>query len=126
MSKATGNCFENCAKYMLANPNADLTLVHCIVTGTGPSVKGVRYSHAFIIMADGLLAMDLTNSPLEPTVVPLEMFRKIGNVENEIHYCFGEALSEMQRTGHYGAWDDSIITEADIIPKRGKKGKRWS
>ena len=126
MIKATGDCFENCAKYLINNPSEDLTLVHCIVTGTGAKVKGLRYSHAFLISVDGRYAYDMTHSKTEPTIIPLADFRHLGNIENEVHYSRGEAFAEMQRTEHFGAWDDSVVTDADIIPKRGPKGKRWS
>lgn len=124
--KAGGDCFENCGKYLMNNPMSDMTLVHCNVTGTGDKVKGVKYSHAFLISDNGNYAFDMTHSQTEPTVLKLEDFRMLGNIENELHYSREEALAEMTRTGHYGAWDDSLITEADIIPKRGPKGKRWS
>ena len=111
--KATGNCFENCGRYMIEHVNSDMTLVQCNVTGTGGGIKGVRYSHAFLITEDGKFAMDMTNSADDPTLAPLELYRSIGKVENELHYSAGEARAEMLRTGHFGAWDDSLITEAD-------------
>ena len=126
MTAATGNCFENCGRFMMEHPNNQYTLVHCTVTGTGGSVKGIRYSHAFVITEDKKFALDFTHSMTQPTIVELEKFRMLGNIENELHYGFDEALSEMQRTQHFGAWDESVVTENDIIPKHGKKGKRWS
>ena len=111
--KATGNCFENCGRYMIENALTDMTLVHCIVTGTGAKVKGVRYSHAFLITDDGRFAMDMTDSADDPKMVPLELYRAVGRVENELHYTAGEAREEMVRTEHFGAWDESLMTEAD-------------
>lgn len=126
--KATGSCFENCGRYMLHNLLTDMTLVHCIVTGTGDEVKGLEFSHAFLISEDGKFAFDMTHSDDTPTIMPLDAFRKLGNIKNELHYSREEAHAEMLRTGHYGAWDDSVVTDADrqTMPKRGRRGKRWS
>jgi hypothetical protein len=127
--KATGNCFENCGRYMLENRLSDMTLVHCTVTGTGSKVKGVEYSHSFLITEDGNFALDMTISADDPKVVPLELYRALGNVKNELHDSRDEAQAEMLRTEHFGAWDDSVVTAADrasIQTKRGPRGKRWS
>ena len=111
--KATGNCFENCGRYMLENPFTDMTLVHCVVTGTGSNVKGIRYSHAFLITEDGNFAIDMTDSADDPKTVPLVLYRAVGKIEMELHYSAGEARAEMLRTETFGAWDESLITEAD-------------
>lgn len=126
--KATGSCFENCGRYLLNEALSDMTLVHCIVTGTGDKVKGLEFSHAFLISEDGKFAFDMTHSDVEPTIMLLEDFRMLGNIKNELHYSRGEAIAEMQRTGHFGAWDDSVVTAADrqTMPKSGPRGKRWS
>lgn len=126
--KATGNCFDNCGRFLLNDQHSEMTLVHCNVVGTGSSVKGIKYSHAFLITGDGNFAMDLTNDQSNPIMVPLQFFRQLGAVTNELHYSRGEAVAEMIRTEHFGPWDDSLATDADkeSIQPRGKKGKRWS
>lgn len=126
--KATGNCFDNCARYLMNNPMSEMTLVHCTVTGTGDKVKGLDFSHAFLITDNGCFALDMTHSEHEPTILPLDQFRMLGNIKNELHYSREEAMLELQRTEHFGPWDESVVTDTDrqTMPKRGKKGKRWS
>jgi hypothetical protein len=123
--KATGNCFEHSAKYVMdVHPDRNLTLVHCTVTGTGDKVKGIEYSHAFVIEDLGVMmvAIDVTKDDgLEnPVVVPLDLYRKIGNVQNEIYYTREEARRECLATRHYGAWDERLQTDADRAVKESR------
>lgn len=113
--KATGHCFENAARYITGFAASKCTLVHAIVTGVGPKVSGIDYSHAFIIAEDGTHAIDVTKDLHTPTVVPLEFYRQLGNVRNEIHYTRAEAMRLMNETEHFGPWDDSLETEADRV-----------
>lgn len=117
--KATGDCMMNSAKFVIDNQDDSLTLVHCIVTGTGPKIKGIDYAHAFVIMDIGL-ALDLTKSFDKPTIVPLEFYRQIGNVRNEIKYTWQEANRLTLESGHWGPWDESISTDADKFCKASK------
>ena len=110
--KATGNCFQNAFKYV--EGSLFNTLVHCIVTGTGGEVEGVDFSHAFVISDNGNFAIDVTHDLNEPKIVPLELYRRVGNVREERHYDYDEAMKMALETGHYGAWDEALVTEADI------------
>lgn len=120
MVAATGNCFQNSAEYILANPDRDLTLVHCNVVGTGEKLKGVSYQHAFVIELMKIeedcfmeTAIDVTHDIDNPTIIPLDYYRNIGQVSKEIRYTPSEMRQMMLSTKHYGAWDESLATEAD-------------
>lgn len=123
MKKA--NCFENAARFIIDaaidDPKADLTLVHCTVIGAGDKVKGQRYCHAFVIEKKPMLsghhvielaidnALDFNN----PTIIPLEYYRAMGQVSNESHYCVGEVRALLQIHENYGPWDDELQTDFD-------------
>jgi hypothetical protein len=102
--KATGDCFENCGKYITGASFADMTLVHATVVGTGSEVKGISYAHAFLIAEDRQHAIDLTKDLHMPIVVPLDYYRQLGNVSNEICYTRKEAVAEIKKSGHWGPW----------------------
>jgi hypothetical protein len=132
--KATGNCYENAARYILdEDRESDLTLVHCIVTGTGGDVEGVEYGHAFLILETTReisyqesptkeikewdmptqVAIDVTRDIDEPMVLPLGLYCGIGKVRNEIHYTREDVRKMVLEHEHFGPWDDSVQTEAD-------------
>ena len=111
--KATGACFENAARYITGCGASDLTLVHCTVTGKGAKVKGLRYAHAFIIAEDGVHAIDLTKDINTPIIIPLDYYRHLGEVSNEIHYTRKETSKLMVESEHYGPWDQSVETDVD-------------
>lgn len=120
--KATGDCFMNAAKYVLEiRTQHDLTLVHCVVTGTGGPVEGVEFSHAFVIenIGDLKVAIDPSKSLHEPTILPLDLYRAIGNVRKEIHYDRFEARRMLLVHEHYGAWNESLQTDADLACAEG-------
>jgi hypothetical protein len=127
-----GNCFENALRYLIDasidTPKRDLTLVHATVVGCGGNVKGVSYSHAFLIertpipvvegqfhIGDPFIefAVDATKDINKPTIALLSMYRKIGNITNEIHYCGGEASEMMRIHDNYGPWCDSVVTNEE-------------
>ena len=113
--KATGSCFENAAKYLLDDDTgSDLTLVHCIVTGTGP-VTGIEFGHAFLIEMTGEVesAIDVTADRHNPVMIPLNYYRELGNVKNEIMYTREEARRLLLEHITFGPWDESIQTDAD-------------
>lgn len=121
--KATGNCFEHTAHYMMNHQRDDLTLVHCVVTGTGDKVKGLDYCHAFVLhrellshtLGDAVVesVIDLTNDYHKPIVAPYEYYKQIGNVKNEIHYHREEVREMLKLHQHCGPWEESLVTPAD-------------
>lgn len=110
--KATGDCFENCSKWMIGDPTTDLVVVHCLVTGTG-RINGIDYSHAFLLDEIAGLVFDVAKSLDEPIIVPVKFYRECGNVRDEIHYTRDEVLAHIKETEHWGPWDESLSTDAD-------------
>jgi len=119
-----GNCFENSLRFIvdesLDNPKRKLTLVHATVTGTKGYVEGEKYSHAFVIerivyeKLPGIqigdpyidIAIDVSRDYNNPFAAPLDLYRDIGNVHNEVHYCLEEARHMLHLHENFGPWDD--------------------
>ena len=111
MKKA--NCFENTARYMIdkaiEDPKTTRTLVHCRVVGRGGYVVGEQYAHAFVIEHGH--AIDNARDYFNPVIIPLDVYRKLGNVTDEIHYTLKETRKMIHEAETYGPWATGLSTD---------------
>ena len=103
---AKGNCYENCARFMIQSDNAkDWTLCHGTAFGRGGEADGLWFGHAWLEKVD--VAMDLTRDKWgESHKFPTVVYHALGNVRDVTEYTCKEALLMLVQHEHYGPWGD--------------------
>lgn len=110
--KATGDCYEAAALYILDHRNdASLRLVHAEVAGQGP-LEGLTLGHGWVEDTETDTVIDNSNG--RNIRMPRMLYYAVGKIDeiNNIHqYTFEEmrdrVLGEVdcRNKGTYGPWD---------------------
>jgi hypothetical protein len=84
-------------------------LVHGLVTGTMGPAKGTQFTHAWLECPHLGVVWDV-----EDKIVPIELYYRVGNVQNEIHYdSKADVIGLALLHGDWGPWDE-ILRNHDI------------
>ena len=110
MTERTGNCFENCARFLIDAVDSDIILVHAQCTGRG-EIAGVEYGHAFLLLGDGAVVLDLTTD--QPVACDAGTYYDIGNVREVARYTRDEMMTELRAWEHFGPWADALMELAN-------------
>lgn len=123
----TGNCFEECAEYVLhaamlgrkfdwddvrkkytSSGGRDLVLVHGEVLGRGP-LEGVQFAHAWV--EDGDEVIDVTRN----VRMPRDQYYALGAIDqigNMHRYTVDQIRRHGAETGHWGPWE--LVTSTGL------------
>ena len=102
MTEPTGNCFENCARALIDQPEADWKLVHAVCTGHPASeIAGVRYGHAFLLLGDDMV-LDMTTD--RAVLVGKDEYYELGKVQEVAVYDRAAMLLQLRYNRHFGPW----------------------
>lgn len=107
-AQGRGNCYQASMTLMLASDRLGLTdpkIVQASVVGDGGGLEGVRYGHSWLESSG--LAYDLSSG--HTTIMPVETYRKLGNVENVHEYNRDQAFVAAVKAGNYGPWTDDLL-----------------
>lgn len=102
-----GNCFETAirvAKQANTWGEDDVRIVHGTPLGTGGSVLGKRYDHAWVeVTIDGVeIVIDKSNGN---DVMELAiLYYAAGQIEETRKYMLAQAIVQMAIHRHYGPW----------------------
>ena len=99
------NCYT--ASFHLTHDDATWTLVHGIVTGSGP-IEGVRYGHAWV-ERDGM-----AHDPVAGVTAPALLYRAAGRASDIQQYTQAEARFLALKHKHYGPWCPVIAAAAHL------------
>lgn len=121
-AQGDGDCYEVAAQYMLhkvSDADADeFRLVHALVTGQGAGVAGLRFGHAWVERtAPSGRVFVIDNSNGLDYIGPRDDYYRIGKVKEKelIRYTKAEAIKKMAQTGHYGPWEDRLISSGSLV-----------
>ena len=106
----TGNCFEECADYVLraAMLGRDLVLVHGEVAGRGP-LEGLTFAHAWV--EDGDEVIDVTKD----VRLPRHLYYALGAIDqigNMYRYTAEQINALGAATGRWGPWE--LVTSTGL------------
>jgi hypothetical protein len=79
-----------------------LRLVHGVVTGTADGLKGVRFGHAWVEIAD--LVIDRSSG--NDAVLPAGLYYAVGNAVPVARFDQRAAREQVLRRKHWGPWAD--------------------
>lgn len=97
-------CYYNA--FSFACHNRDWTLVHGIPTGTGESIKGLQYGHAWCEMeVDGI---PFVYDPSYSELIPAPVYYATGRIEYTVRYSIMDAVEQMLIHETFGQWDPVI------------------
>ncbi len=118
-----GDCYEVAGLFMMDNEHAagfeKPILVHGIVEGQG-DLKGTRFGHAWIEIGEGIIVIDKSNGN-DITMLAKDYYR-VGKIEKTAKYTYKQAMDNMLKHKHFGAWDGiKRKNKEPIIYKKGDK-----
>ncbi|WP_019025383.1 MULTISPECIES: hypothetical protein [unclassified Thioalkalivibrio] len=113
MLETKGDCCEAAIHYLdylihvRGFDRGDLYVAHGLVTGTGGEVANMRYGHAWVEHANGIV-FDFSNG--HSFVGPKDAYYRAGQIDPEetIFYSHLEAHNACIEHGTYGPWDDAL------------------
>lgn len=111
-AEATGDCYEAAGRFILDEVDQSVEdrfwLCHGLVVGTGASVKGVKFSHAWVEYTDPSgITMVIDNSNGLHYQGLRDRYYDIGSIDPKtvVRYSPTEARVQMLRHRHWGPWD---------------------
>ena len=78
MKKKFGDCFKNAVYYMWKHEKKGMSLIHGLVVGTGNSITGIRYAHAWV--EHGNMVIDVSVDLEKPRLIRKETYYRVGNI----------------------------------------------
>ena len=113
-NKGKGNCYKVAGERVLVG-SSDLVLVHGIVVGSGGSVKGKRYGHAWVeyMHPDAPIWVVEDNSNGNSTVLPRDYYYQIAQHDpsDQERYSESQAREMVFKHRTWGPWDKRLSPE---------------
>ena len=113
-----GDCFEVAATWVayasLHDDPKETVLVHGIVAGTGGSIKGIRYCHAWVEVGDHVVDLSCGRD----IKLEKDLYYIIGQISPEkvVRYKREEVKDRLFKSEHYGPWElDSRCPCEDLV-----------
>jgi hypothetical protein len=107
-AQGDGNCYQAAGTLMMNARELGLqnvTVVQATVSGQG-ELTGQRFGHSWVEADGGTAGRDAYDwSSGNSVVMPDELYRAIGRVEDVREYPEKEALMKMVETENYGPWE---------------------
>ncbi len=104
MKKKLGNCYEVAGNMIIdSSKSEDMALAHGEAEGTHGEIKGKRFGHAWIEIADGKRVIDKSNE--NDVTMAAKTYYKIGKITKVARYTREQVRENILKYKHWGWWE---------------------